>query len=127
MGKNELLKLLSCSWYGYLRHRGHQVSEQDNPHVLKSMSMGWEAYRWVLFTTRSPIKHFSTQEKKLIRFHLRKTEGWCERCYLVVGFATEEPRIIVLPADKAVKDGRVASDTGGIDWVELENSWGGDE
>ena len=103
------------------------MSEQDDPHVLKSMSMGWEAYRWVLFTTRSPIKHFSTQEKKLIRFHIRKTEGWCERCYLVAGFATEEPRIVILPADKAVKDGRVASDTGGIDWVELENSWGWDE
>lgn len=103
------------------------MDEQDNPHVLKSMSMGWDAYRWILFTTRSPVKHLSTQEKKLIRFHIRKAQGSCERCYLAVGFVTEEPRIIVLPADKALKKGRIASDTGGINWVELENNWGGEE
>jgi len=127
MGKNELLRLLSCSWYGYLRQRGHRLSKQDSPQIWTSLNTGNKAYRWVLFATASRIKRLDVQEKKFIRFNISKARENSEQCYLVAGFATEEPRIVILPADKAVKDGRVASDTGGIDWVELENSRGGDE
>ena len=69
----------------------------------------------MLFATASRIKRLDVQEKKFIRFNISKARENSEQCYLVAGFATEEPRIVILPADKAVKDGRV------------ENSRGGDE
>lgn len=55
-------------------------------------------------------------ELRNIRSHLRQAKQKKENVYLVVGFVHEPKRIVVLPADAALKAKCINSDKGGIDW-----------
>ena len=51
-----------------------------------------------------------------IRDHLRRARARKETTYLVMGFLREPRRIVVIPADAALRAKCIRSDKGGIAW-----------
>ena len=61
-------------------------------------------------------RFLSKAEQVHIHHQLSQAKTRHESTYLVIGFVEEPGRIVVLPADAALRIGHVASDKGGIAW-----------
>jgi len=84
--------------------------------VVRSRDGSKVRYRWLLLVGEQPIRRLNKSERVEIRHHLNQAKKERERAYLVVGFRRAPRRIVVLPADAALKARRVRSDKGGIAW-----------
>lgn len=84
--------------------------------MVKSRDGRKVRYRWLLLIGKQPIHRLNKSERAEIRHHLNQAKKEREHAYLVVGFSREPRRIVVLPADAALKAKRVRSNKGGIAW-----------
>lgn len=117
MDSNQTLGCLKARWEELLEDRGHDIySETTHPNVIRSRNEFRKRYRWVLLTGEDTRRTLTKSEQLLIRHHLKQAEAQRETAYLVVGFAGEPRRIIVLPAGTALNASFVRSDKGGIAW-----------
>jgi len=116
MNLSIVLKCLEAKWREYLIERNHHMGiPRSNDRIIKSHS-GITCYRWLLFAGGSPERVLTKPELSYIRRQLMEARKSKESAYLVVGFATEPGRIIVIPARTALKIRRVYSDRAGISW-----------
>ena len=119
MGDYVQLELLRDSWLAYLLGQGHRVLEaQGNIVVIRSRNGSRKPYRWLLTTCDGPARTFDREERVRLRREIALAARSREKPYLVVGFAGETRRIVVVPAPSALATGIVRSDRGGIDWEE---------
>jgi hypothetical protein len=117
MKPNPIPSSLETAWYGYLEQRGHRICRCIiRLPVIRSRNGRKARYRWLLLTGRHPKKALGKFERADIRYHIGRAKEAKEDVYLVVGFPEEPRRIIVLPADKALRTRVVRSDKGGIGW-----------
>ena len=117
MKPNPILSCLEAAWCDYLEQRGHRICRSIiRQPVIRSRNGRKARYRWLLLAGRRTIKMIDRSERADIRYHIGRAKEAKEDVYLVVGFPEEPRRIIVLPADKALRTRVVRSDKGGIDW-----------
>ena len=117
MGDDVQLELLRDSWLAYLLGQGHRVVEaQGNIVVIRSRNGSRKPYRWLLTTCDGPARTFDREELVRLRREIALAARSREKPYLVVGFAGEPRRIVVVPAPSALATGIVRSDVGGIAW-----------
>lgn len=112
-----MLDCLGTNWRKYLEARGHCIYQAGiSLGVVRGCDANKVRYRWLLLVGKQPIRRLNRSEQAEIRHHLVQAKKEREHAYLVVGFMQEPRRIIVLPADVALKAKRVRSDKGGIAW-----------
>ena len=117
MNQNDVFGCLEAKWRSFLEERGHHIYQAGGgPSVVRSRNSNKVRYRWLLLVGWSPKYTLTKSEQAYIRRHLRKAKTQKEAAYLVVGFMQEPKRIIVLPANTALKARCVGSDKGGIAW-----------
>ena len=117
MNLNDALACLEAKWRNYVEERGHYIYKTGGDlSVVRSRNANKVRYCWLLLVGHCPDRLLSRSEHADIRYHLRQAKQKKEKVYLVVGFVHEPRRIVVLPADAALKAGRVHSDKGGIYW-----------
>ena len=117
MNLNDTLQCLEADWRKYLGNRGHYTCRTETClRAVRSRNSKKARYRWVLLIGRGPRRILSESEQSNIRWHVRQAKTQKEAAYLVVGFVQEPRRIIILPADAALKAKCVRSDKGGIAW-----------
>jgi len=116
MNDEKLLQILAKTWQAYLRQQGHFLYKTYDEQLYKSRNSNRTRYNWLLLISKEPVRHLQHRELDHIRSVMEHTSQKNERCYLVAGFAIEQPRIVVLPVSKAVKTGFIQADVGGIDW-----------
>lgn len=86
--------------------------------VLRSVNSGRKRFRWLLTTARGKTRTLSQLELEDITLHLKRAEQLGEECYVVVKFEKPTGKILVIPARRALKKGRILSHKGGIGWDE---------
>jgi hypothetical protein len=117
MNPDGQLSCLKAKWQELLERRGHDIyQKQTSPNVIRSRSGFGKRYRWILLTSEGTKRTLTKSEQLHIRNHLKQAEARRETAYLVVGFAGEPRRVIVLPARTALNASFVRSDKGGITW-----------
>ena len=117
MNPDDALGCLESKWRDYLEERGHRIHYTGSCfRILKSRNDKKARYRWLLLIGHDPRRILSKCEQSNIRWHLRQAKERKEVTYLVVGFIQEPGRIIILPANSALKARCVRSDKGGIAW-----------
>jgi hypothetical protein len=117
MNQSGTLGCLKARWQELLERRGHYVYHKTgHPNVIRSRNGFKKRYRWILLTGEDAKRTLTKSEQLHIRHHLKQAEAQRETAYLVVGFAGEPRRIIVLPARTALNASFVCSDKGGIAW-----------
>ena len=117
MNPDDVLGCLEAKWQNYLEERGHYIYKTGSNHcVVRSRNSNNVRYRWLLLVGQYPKRILSKLEQAYIHRHLGQAETKKEATYLVVGFMQEPRRIIVLPANTALRVRCVRSDKGGIAW-----------
>ena len=117
MNPDDALGCLESKWRDYLEERGHFVYQTRTCQPAIRSRKGKKArYRWLLLIGHDPRRILSKSEQSNVRRHLRQAKTQKEVTYLVVGFIQEPGRIIILPANSALKAQCFRSDTGGIAW-----------
>jgi len=117
MKLNSVLSCIEAKWRNYLEEHGHRIHKGgDGFSIVRSCNSNKVRYRWLLLVGEQPIRRLNKSERVEIRHHLNHVKKEREHAYIVVGFLGEPRRIVVLPADAALKAGRVRSDKGGIYW-----------
>jgi len=117
MGDYVQLELLRDSWLTYLLGQGHRMVEaQGNIVVIRSKNSSRRRFRWLLMACEEPAHAFGREERVRLRREIALAARSREKPYLVVGFAGEPRRIVVVPAPSALATGIVRSDVGGIAW-----------
>ncbi|MCX5637305.1 MAG: hypothetical protein NTX52_06385 [Planctomycetota bacterium] len=118
MNTNGALGCLETKWRDYLKERGHQFSHEARHFtVLISRNHKKQRYRWLLLPSAGHSKlTLGKSCQAEIHYHLRQAKARKETTYIVVGFTKEPGRIIVLPANAALKARCIRSDKGGIAW-----------
>ena len=117
MNQNWELHCLRVKWVDYLQQRGHRICQTAiNNNIIKSSNHIKTKYRWLLYISDCCEHKFNSAEKALIRRYVKQAGAQKESIYLVIGFTQEPRRVVILPADAAVKAGCVSSDKGGIAW-----------
>ena len=117
MEPESLIDRLCSYWCSYLEERGHQILQSELcPKVIRSRDVTTGRFRWLLRAAQAPEFKLSVLDRACIRRHLRRAAACKERTFLVAGFTLEPRRIIVLPAQDAMRKGFVRSDKGGIAW-----------
>ena len=119
MNLEDMLALgcLMAKWQFYLLERGHRMRLTDGKfNVWKSRVPANVRYRWLLLISGQATLRLDTFVRSCIRRHLKQAKAEKEKFYLVVGFLHEPARIVVLPAVKALRNGFVRSNKGGIAW-----------
>ena len=108
---------LEAQWRIYLEESGHYVYKSKTyPRLIRSRNGKKKRYRWLVFISRCPVRHFTESEAKLIQRQLELVRQRRERLYLVIGLAFEPGRIVVIPAGRVLKKGYARVDIGGFDW-----------
>ncbi len=111
------LRNFVSEWACYLAQRGHRVSSLPGAlEVLCSRNGRDVAYRWLLLHAKRDTRRLTAIEHENIQRHLRRGRQAAEQVFVVIKFDRPEPRVVVLPAAKAIKVGRLRSDRGGIPW-----------
>jgi hypothetical protein len=120
MNPNGALSCLETKWRDYLKERGHQVSQEAHHFsAMTSRNHKKQRYRWLLLSSAGHSKFTLNKSCRAeIRYHLSQAKTRKEATYLVVGFTKETRRIIVLPANAALKAKYIHSDKSGIAWDE---------
>ena len=117
MNLNDTWSCLEASWQKYLENRGHYIYRGGTcVPVIRSCNDKKAQYRWLLLVSEVPKRFLSKFEQVYIRHQLAQAKTRKEATYLVIGFVKEPGRIVVLPADAALKAGHIRSDKGGIAW-----------
>jgi hypothetical protein len=118
MGVIDTLYHLETKWRDYLKERGDQVSQEARHFtVLTRRNHKKQRYRWLLLSSAGHSKLTPGKSCRAeIHYHLRQAKTRKEATYLVVGFTKEPRRIVVLPANAALKARCIRPDKGGIAW-----------
>ncbi len=98
-----------------MRH-GHAMQLTDDVRVVRSHDQKRRAYRWLLLVGNTPEHVLDRRGRNWLQGQLGLARASRERGYLVIGFLGEPSRIVVLPAQKVLRDGRLCLDKGGIAW-----------
>ncbi|MCP4259348.1 MAG: hypothetical protein GY774_17835 [Planctomycetes bacterium] len=117
MNLNDTLHCLEVGWQKYLKNRGHYIyrGEIYLP-VIRSRNHKKGRYHWLLLVGHGLKRTLSKPELSTIHQHLKQAKKQKEAAYLVVGFIQEPRRVVILPAETALKTGYIRSDKGGIAW-----------
>ncbi len=117
MNLNDALRCLEIGWQKYLNNRGHYIYRDITclP-VIRSRNHRKARYRWLLLVGHGLERTLSKPELSNVRQNLRQAKRQKEATYLVVGFTQEPRRVVILPAETALKTGYIRSDKGGIAW-----------
>ena len=117
MNLNDVLSCLEAKWRNYLEEHEHRIYQAGSSlDVIRSRNSDKARFRWLLLIGEQPVHRLNKPEQAYIHQHLKRAKTQKEATYLVVGFVQEPRRIIVLPADAALKARCVRSDKGGIAW-----------
>lgn len=117
MNLNNVLSCIETKWRNYLEGHGHRIRRAgSNLNIIRSRNSNKVRYRWLLLVGHCHDRLLSRSDQADIRSNLRQAKQEKENVYLVVGFVHRPKRIVVLPADAALKAKRVRSDKGGIAW-----------
>jgi hypothetical protein len=117
MSLNDILGCVESKWRMYLKQRGHYIYKTRNSNrVIISRNSNKAKYRWLLLTGKGSRRVLTKSEQAYIRQHIQQTKVRKETPYLVIGFVQEPRRVVILPAESALKARYVRSDKGGIAW-----------
>ena len=117
MNLNDVSASLEAKWRSYLEKQVHYIYQAGTDlRTVRSRNGSKRRYRWLLLYGQRPKRILSKSEQAYIHQNLRQAKTQKEATYLVMGFVLEPKRIIVIPADAALKAGYVRSDKGGIAW-----------
>lgn len=117
MNPNSTLGCLEVNWRNYLEEHGHRIYQAGSSFtIVRSRDGSKVRYRWLLLVGQQPIRRLNKYEREEIRHHLNQAKKEREHAYVVAGFPREPRRIVVLPADVALKARRVRPNKGGIAW-----------
>lgn len=106
-------------WACYLQRRGHRVKVISGaPDMLRARNGRGERYRWLLLHAKGSTRRLTAIEHEHIQRQLRRAEKTREQVYVVVVFDRANRRVVMLPAARAARIGRVHADKGGIAWEE---------
>ena len=106
-------------WEKYLRKQGHKVREPKGiERVLESRNGAKKNYRWLLILAQGKSKALNKAEVEDVRYHLKRARGLNQKVYVVIYFQKLEPKVIVLPAERVLKQKRMFPAKGGIPWGE---------
>ena len=112
------LALLREQWRGFLESYGHRVLRvEDVPDVVVSNSNKHNSFRWLLFVAVGKIKRLRRQERRNLASEIACAEKERQKPYVVVYFPVPEPKVVIQPAAKAMRTGRIESTRGGIAWL----------
>lgn len=113
------LTFLQKEWIYFLLCCGHRVAEpEDTLGVVVSESKKNDRFRWLLFTARGLIKRLTPGEYQNLRKEVERAQKAGQKPYVVVYFSVLEPKIVIKPADRVLRTGRIGSTRGGIAWLE---------
>ena len=111
------LAFLQKEWIDFLQSRGHRVEEpEDIMGVVVSESKKDNRFRWLLFTARGLIKRLTPGEYQNLSKEVERAKKAGQKPYVVVYFSVLESKIVIKPAGRVLKTGRVGSVRGGIAW-----------
>ena len=111
------LESLQKEWVNFLRCRGHRVEEpEDVAGVVVSQSKNDNSYRWLLFAAQGKIKRLTPAQRRDLGKEMQRAEEAGQKPYIVVHFTVPVPKVIIKPAARVLKTGRVGSARGGIAW-----------
>lgn len=117
MGGSSPVDVLLREWTCYLEARGHRVRRPPGvSNVLTSRNGRGNRYRWLLLHSERPGIRLRASQCKGLRQGVAFARRANEEAYLVVKFEQPEPKLLILPARKAMKAGQLRSDRGGIPW-----------
>jgi hypothetical protein len=117
MDPNGALGCLEAKWRDYLEKRGHRVCRVSYPFAaLTSRNRRKQRYRWLLMSAEGSQLGLDESCRAGIRYHLGQAKGRQETTYLVAGFLREPRRIVVVPANTALRARCIRSSKGGIAW-----------
>jgi len=108
---------LEREWEAYLAAREHEVRQPDGIiRVLQSRNGRGVRYRWLLLSASGKTRTLSRAEVEDIEHHLKQSRRLNQRTYLVVLFEKAQPKVVVLPAERALKGKRILRNKAGIPW-----------
>ena len=117
MDLNGALDLLEAKWRDYLEKRGHRVCRVSYPFAgLTSRNHRKQRYRWLLVPAERSQLKLDESYRAGIQYHLGRAKARQETTYLVAGFLREPRRIVVIPANTALRARCIRSNRGGIAW-----------
>jgi hypothetical protein len=117
MDLNSVSGCLEVKWRNYLEEHGHRIYQAGSSfNVIRSRNGDKARFLWLLLIGEQQIRRLNKSEQVEIQHYLKQAKKEREHAYLVVGFRRAPRRIVVLPADAALKARRVRSDKGGIAW-----------
>jgi len=88
--------------------------------VLQSRNAGGKKYRWLLVTARGKSKTFNRFELDDLAYHEERARKLKQTAYVVVGFQKPQRKVIVVPAEKVLRNKRVLPTKGGLVWRDAE-------
>lgn len=104
-----------CDWAEYLKQHGHAVKRVPaGSHAIRSRNTRHRRYRWIILLARGSASRLTAIERERLQRQLQLARRHHKKLYLVVKFEHPTQRLIVLPAEAALKAGRIRSDKGGI-------------
>lgn len=108
---------LETAWARYLTQRNHEVRRVPTlPHVLSSRNGCDRSYRWFLLHAEGRSMRLTAIDHENVSRQINLARKAGQEAYVVVKFDRPEPKVVVIPAEKAAKMGRISSKTGGIPW-----------
>ena len=106
-------------WEAFLSKREHKIGVPEGIScVLVSHNGPGKGYRWLLVDARGKSRSFNRFELEDLKRHLRRARAFDESAYVVVRFGEPLYRVLVIPAEKALKRKRVLPTKGGIPWFD---------
>jgi len=118
MNQTDSGQLLRREWAAFLSNRGHKVS---NPKglgwVATSRDSAGKRYRWLLLVAKGKSRSLGAAEREDIHNHVKRAKSSGEEPYVVVRFQAPQPKLILLPAESALRARRISALKGGIPWV----------
>jgi len=117
MEKEDSLEALRREWEAFLCQRGHKIgSPREVGCILLSRNSQRKVYRWLLLIARGKTRTLSSTETEDLKFHLKRAREMKQDAYVVIKFRDPKRKLLVLPADKALKKRRIPPTKGGIPW-----------
>ena len=107
---------LKARWRKYLEEKGHFIYKTARHNIIRSRNRTPTKYHWLFLTGQGRKRILNKADRLRIREYLNKIRKPDHSVYLVVGFVSEPDRIVIIPASRALANGYVSSEKGGIDW-----------
>ena len=113
------VRVLQDQWSEFLEDRGHRVRDVGKaPGVLVSHSRRNNSFRWVLLASLGPIKVLTLSERRQLVGEIGRAHKEGQKIYVVVQFSVPESKLVIAPAGRLLKTGKIGSARGGLPWLD---------